>query len=96
MLECATPGCDLCSHLRVVVAESPDYSIECSKILESTPPLYITCAVTVPECLSQVVLCGLAQTLSQRHFLLGGADARATVLVIARAAVSKEELEPKP
>jgi len=53
-------------------------------------------AVTVPECLSQVVLYGLAQTLSQRHFSLGGADVRATALVITPAAVATEEPEPKP
>lgn len=95
VLECTTPGCDLRSHPRVVVAEFPNYSAEWPKILQSTPPLYI-CAVTVPECLRQVVLYGLAQTLSQRYFLLQGADVRATTLVITRAAVSKLELEPKP
>lgn len=97
VLECTTLGCDLLhSHLRVVVAEFPNYSPECPRILQSLLLLYMICAMTILECLSQVVLCGLAQTVSQRHFSLGRADVRTTTLVITRAAVSKEELEPKP
>ena len=61
--------CDLHSYLRVVVAELHDYSTESPKILQSTPLLYTICAVTVPECLSQVVLYGLAQTLESEIFL---------------------------
>lgn len=80
VLECTTPGCDLHSHFKVVVAAFPDYSAECPKILQSTLSLYIICAMTVPECLSQVVLYGLAQTLSQT-FLTLRSWCRATTLV---------------
>lgn len=64
--------------------------------VQKSEALSIVCAVTVLERLSQVVLYGLPQTLSQRHLSLGGADARATTLVITGAAVSAEEPEPKP
>lgn len=94
MLECTACGCDLHSQLKVV--NISNYSIECPKISQITPPLYIIRVMTVPECLSLVVLYGLAQTVSQRHFSLLGADVRATTLVITRAAVSKQELEPNP
>lgn len=94
VLECTARGCDVHSQLRVV--NISNYSIECPKISKITPPLCIIHVMTVPECLSQVVLYGLAQTLSQRHFSLLEADVRATTLVITRAAVSKQELEPKP
>lgn len=88
VLECTTPAWDLRSHVRVVVADFPNCSTECPKMLQSTPPLWHLC-------------CGSTWMPEPGGAIWPGTNTETfltwrSTLVITRAAVSIEELQPKP